>query len=334
MVLLGLLLITCAAVVTLGPWAIRLCHRRGLVAPVCARSSHTTPTPHGGGFLLPLVVVPLGLVAVLALQPPHDNFLYILLLASLGVAFIGWRDDHTHLDPQLRLAVHLPAVALALAYLPPVFDVFPQAYVLPWWVEKLILLLAWGWFVNLYNFMDGADGLASSNAVFLGCAVAILAPPFAPVALLVAAGAAGLQAINSAPAKVFLGDVGSTWLGFILGGLLLVAAADNTWQLIWPLATVALIFCADATSTLIRRIAQGHAPWMPHKTFWFHRALALGLSHGQLAAAVAVGNLILLGLALVSLALGWPEVGFLMGLLLMGALACYIRGHEPPKHSA
>jgi UDP-N-acetylmuramyl pentapeptide phosphotransferase/UDP-N-acetylglucosamine-1-phosphate transferase len=334
MLLLGLLLIAYGVVVALGPWAIRLCRQRGLVAPVCARSSHTTPTPHGGGFLLPLVVVPLGLVAVWALQPPHDNFLYILLLASLGVAFIGWRDDHTHLDPQLRLAVHLPAVALALAYLPPVFDVLPQAYVLPWWVEKLILLLAWGWFVNLYNFMDGADGLASSNAVFLGCAVAILAPPFAPVALLVAAGAAGLQAINSAPAKVFLGDVGSTWLGFVLGGLLLVAAADNTWQLIWPLATVALIFCADATSTLVRRVLQGHAPWVPHKTFWFHRALGLGLRHGQLAAAVAVGNLILLGLALVSLALGWPEVGFLMGLLLMGTLACYIRAHEHPKPTA
>lgn len=331
MVLLGLLLLAFGAVVALGPWVIRLCHRRGLIAPVCDRSSHTTPTPHGGGLLLPLVVVPLGLMAVWALQPPHDNFLYILLFASLGVAFIGWRDDHTYLDPQLRLAVHLPAVALALAYLPPVFDVLPQAYVLPWWVEKLILLLAWGWFLNLYNFMDGADGLASGNAIFLGCAVAILAPPFAPVALLVAAGAAGLQSINSAPAKVFLGDVGSTWLGFILGGLLLVTAADNTWQLIWPLATVALVFCTDATSTLIRRVLQGHAPWVPHKTFWFHRALRLGLNHRSLSLWVLGLNFSLLAIALVSLAYGWPELGFLVGLLLMGTVAWYIRAHEHPK---
>ncbi len=331
MLLIGLLFLAFGVVALLGPWAVYYCRRHGLVAEVSARSSHHTPTPHGGGMLLPMVVVPLGLLAIWWLQPPHDNFLYILMLASLGVAFIGWRDDHAPLDPQLRLAVHLPAVALALAYLPPLFDIFPQTMVVPWWVEKIILLLAWGWFVNLYNFMDGADGLASGNAVFLGCAVAILAPPFAPLALLVAAGAAGLQRVNGAPASIFLGDVGSTWLGFVLGGLLLVAAADNTWQLLWPLATVALVFCADATSTLVRRIAHGHAPWVPHKTFWFHRALRLGLSHRTLTVYVLVLNLGLLAIALITLAYGWPEIGFIVGLLLMAAVAWYIRAHEPAK---
>jgi UDP-N-acetylmuramyl pentapeptide phosphotransferase/UDP-N-acetylglucosamine-1-phosphate transferase len=330
---LALLGLAFGAVYALGPWVVNVCRQRGLVAPICNRSSHTTPTPHGGGVLLPLVAVPLGLLAVWWLQLPHDNFLYILLLASLGVAFIGWRDDHAHLDPQLRLAVHLPAVALALAYLPPLFDVLPQAWVLPWWVEKLILLLAWGWFVNLYNFMDGADGLASGNAVFVACAVAVLAPPFAPLALLVAAAAAGLQRVNGAPARVFLGDVGSTWLGFMLGGLLLVAAADNTWQQLWPLMTVTLVFCSDATSTLIRRVAHGQAPWVPHKTFWFHRALALGLTHRQLSGLVLALNLALLALALGSLFTGWPELGFALGLLLMTAVAWYIRAHEHTKRT-
>jgi UDP-N-acetylmuramyl pentapeptide phosphotransferase/UDP-N-acetylglucosamine-1-phosphate transferase len=327
---LGVLLAVAFAIVwALGPWVVHYCRQQGLVAPIGNRSSHTTPTPHGGGVLLPMVVVPLGLIAIYGLDLPHRHFLMVLLLASLGVAFVGWRDDHAHLDPQLRLAIHLPAVGLALAYLPPLFDILPQAWVVPWWVEKFILLLAWGWFVNLYNFMDGADGLASGNAVFLGCAIALLAPSLAPLALLIAAGAAGLQRVNAAPAKIFLGDVGSTWLGFMLGGLLLVAAADNTWQQLWPLMTITLVFCTDATSTLLRRMIQGHAPWMPHKTFWFHRALQLGLSHRQLSLWLLGLNLLLLMVALISLYTGWPEVGFGVGLLLMGGVAWYIRSHEP-----
>ncbi len=333
---LGLLLALAAGCVFwLGAGVVEFCRARGLVAPITTRSSHTRPTPHGGGVLLPLVAVPTGLLLVALLPLPHEGFLICLLLASLGVALVGWRDDVAHLDPRLRLAVHLPAVAVGLMFLPPLFDIFPQALVVPWWAEKLLLLLAWGWFVNLYNFMDGADGLASTNAVFLGCAVALLAPAIAPLALLVAAVAAGLLRVNGAPAKVFLGDVGSTWLGYMLGGLLLVAAADNTWQQLWPLATVALVFCTDATSTLVRRIAYGHAPWVPHKTFWFHRALALGLTHRRLVAVVGALNLTLLALAWGSMAAGWPEVGFLLGLLLMAGCACYIRGHEhdqyPPK---
>jgi UDP-N-acetylmuramyl pentapeptide phosphotransferase/UDP-N-acetylglucosamine-1-phosphate transferase len=193
------------------------------------------------------------------------------------------------------------------------------------------LLLAWGWFVNLYNFMDGADGLATTQAVFLGVGLALLAPAFAPIGLIIAAAAAGFLRVNAPRAKIFLGDVGSTWLGFILGGLLLVAAADNTWQVLWPLATIALVFCADATSTLMRRVAYGYRPWEPHKTFWFHRALALGLSHQGLLAAVFMLNMLLLGLALGGLYAGWPEVSFGAGVLLMAACAWYVRSIELEK---
>jgi UDP-N-acetylmuramyl pentapeptide phosphotransferase/UDP-N-acetylglucosamine-1-phosphate transferase len=315
----------------LAPYMVAFCTKRGLVAAITARSLHAKPMPHGGGIILPLIVVPLGLVWVGVFNPPYAMFLTVLLLASLAVAYIGWRDDHTDVSPLLRMLVHLAAVGVALVFLPPLFDIFPQQWVAPVWAEKILLLLAWGWFVSLYNFMDGADGLASSQAVFLGLGVALLYPPLAPLALMIAASASAFLRVNAPPARIFMGDGCSTWLGFMFGGLLALAAADNTWQYLWPALTLPLVFCADATSTLVRRLAQGYKPWVPHKTFWFHRALALGLSHGQLLVAVAGLNVLLLALALVSLHSGWAEVGFVGGILLMVGTACYIRSLEKAK---
>ena len=332
MVVFGMALVVMVVVAALGPWVVGVCRQRGLVAAVTSRSSHRVPTPHGGGFVLPLVVVPVALGLVMWEGGTSAVFLKVLLLASLLVAFIGWRDDHAELDPQLRLAVHLPAVGLALAFLPPVFDVLPQQWVVPWWVEKVVLLLAWGWFVNLYNFMDGADGLASTEAVFIALGVALCVPALAPVAVVVAAAAAGLLRVNGPKARVFLGDVGSTWLGYVLGGLLLLGCAENTWQIVWPLAVLPLVFCFDATTTLVRRMAEGHRPWVPHKTFWFHRFLGLGYSHGQLVAAVAGLNVALFGVAWVAWQQGWPEVGFGIGLLAMVVIVCYIRAIERGIH--
>ncbi|MFO0500246.1 MAG: glycosyl transferase [Pseudomonadota bacterium] len=316
------------AVWILAPRMVVFCKQIGMVSAVISRSSHSTPTPHGGGVVLPMVVVPMGLAWVLWAQPIYSTYLLVLLLASVAVAWVGWLDDKDELKARYRLLVHLMAVAVVIYFLPPVFDVFPQNWVMPWWAEKIFLLLALGWFINLYNFMDGSDGLATTQAIFLGVGLALLYPPVAPLALVLAAGAAAFLRVNAPPAQTFMGDVCSTWLGFVLGGLLALAAAYNTWQLLWPLLTLPLVFCADATSTLFRRMAQGHKPWVPHKTFWFHRAMALGMNKPQLMLWVAALNTMLLSLALGSLALGWPELGFLLGLLLMVAVACYIRTTE------
>ena len=327
---LALLLITMAATLAwlLAPWAVRVCRAKGLLAGADDRHIHKTPTPHGGGFILPLVITPLGLAAVWLLQLPFAPFLSVLLIASLLVAWVGWLDDHHHLQPRLRLAVHLLAVGIGLMFLPQLFDEFPL------WVEKILLLLGWGWFVNLYNFMDGADGLATPEAIFISLALALIVPPFAPLALLIAAAATAFLRVNAPPAKVFMGDVCSTWLGYVLGGLLLVACADDTWTVIWPLATITLVFSADATLTLLRRIAQGHAPWQPHRTFWFHRFLALGSSHRRLITMVAILNLALLAIAKTSLLFASSTasaIGFAGGILLI-ILALSVITHLEKQH--
>ena len=325
----GLLLLPFALVCLLGKPTVAWCLRHGMVADhTDDRRIHATPTPHGGGVLLPLVGVPLGMLTVWYFQVPYGTFLFALLAASVMVAAVGYLDDKHELSARARLGVHLLAVGIGLYFLPPMFDSFPL------WLDKLILLLAWGWFVNLYNFMDGADGLACSEGVFIAIAVALLVAPFKPLALVVAGVSLGFLSVNWQPAKVFLGDVGSTWLGYVLGGLLLVACADDTWRIVWPLATVTLAFTGDATWTLVRRVAGGHKPWEPHRTFWFHRVLALGYSHSQLAARMTGLNLMLLAVALVGVALNREAWTLPAGLAVAGFVAWRIKSLEKSVYGA
>ncbi|MCP5405602.1 MAG: hypothetical protein H6922_05230 [Pseudomonadaceae bacterium] len=310
-------------VALLGKRVVAWCTSHGLVANHDDRRSHTTPTPHGGGVVLVVLGVPLGLWAVWAFQLPYGWFLTVLLLASVMVAVVGFLDDKHEISARWRLAVHLLAVAVGIGFLPPMFDFMPL------WLDKLILLLAWGWFVNLFNFMDGADGLASSEAAFMTLAVALFVPVFKPLALPLAGLSLGFLTVNWQPAKVFLGDVGSTWLGYVLGGLLLVACADDTWTLAWPLFTCTLVFTADATYTLlIQRLAQGHKPWIPHREFWFHRVLRLGYSHAQLAWRVAALNLLLLVIAIIGWAADAGIFTLLAGMLAVAVVAWRITSME------
>lgn len=313
-------------VYALSPRLVAYCRRMGAVAQVTERSSHTVPTPIGGGAILPMVVVPVGLALTWLWPLPFKGYLSVLLLGSLLVAYVGWLDDKHELSPRLRLFTHLFAVAITLFLLPQLFDFMPL------WLEKLVLLFGWAWFVNLFNFMDGADGLATSQAIALGLGLSVVVPAFAPIGLMFAAACTGFLRVNGPPAKVFMGDVSSTWLGFVIAGLFLLAAVDDTMNVVWPLATLPLVFAADATTTLIRRILQGHKPWQPHKTFWFHRYLAQGHSHANLVGRVALLNLVLFLIGWLAYLWHAPVVGFLLGLLVICAAACYIRAREKALH--
>lgn len=293
------------------------CVRQGLIAEITPRHAHDTPTPHGGGILLIPVIVILGLIAVWGLHLPRSEFLTALLLASLIVAAIGLYDDKYGLAAKWRLLAHLIAVGIGLYFMPPLFDTWPT------WAEKLLLLLAWGWFVNLYNFMDGLDGLATSQAIYLTLALALLFAPFKPLLLIIAGACLGFLRVNWAPAKVFMGDVGSTFLGYLIGGLLLVIVVDDTWRLVYPLFTLPLVFTADATYTLLKRILQGHNPCLPHREFWIHRAAKYGFTHAQVVEMVLAINALLFIIALAGL---WLNLGIFTALigLVVVSTAAYI----------
>lgn len=306
----------------LAPSIVRHCWRRGLVKAISSRDIHTVPTPHGGGILIVVVAIVVAVGTIHVSEMEHAGWLLRMVSFSALVAGVGWLDDRRSLGVSSRLFMHIFAVTVSVLWMPRLFLSCPE------WIEKCVTVLAWSWFVNVFNFMNGADGLAETEAVFLGIALALLCEPLAPVCLVVAGASAGFLRVNWHPARVFMGDVGSTWLGYVLGGLLLLGAARNGWRMTWPLATLPLVFCADATWTLISRVVRGHKPWKSHREFWFHRALALGLRHDQLAWRVVALNLALFAFAWVGLALALPWASLAAGLTLMGGVALRIRALE------
>ena len=252
------------------------------------RSAHTTPVPRGGGLAILAVLLPVWVVTETALWP--------LLLAAAFLGAVGWWDDLRGLKPWPRLIAQTLAVAVGLYETGPVTHEF-----LPMPLDLVLAGLAWLWFVNLFNFMDGIDGIAGVEAISIGLGLTAIGLWFANFDDLAAlstglSGAVlGFLYWNWYPAKLFLGDVGSQALGFLIGFLLLRTAAHGAWAaaLILP-----LYFLFDASWTLARRLLAGENVMAAHAQHIYQQAVRLGRNHGQVASAVLVANLALIAFAL------------------------------------
>jgi len=258
------------------------------------RSSHSAPTPRGGGLAI-VAVLALGWATVTELRAPA---VLLLLLAA-----VGFVDDLRDLPVRLRLMVQALAVGAGLALLP---EVSLLGGVLPFWLERGLIGLGWLWFVNLFNFMDGIDGIAGQEAAAIGLGIALLGGALAEPGLWLAGAALGFLALNWPPARVFMGDAGSIPLGFGLGYLLLLLAAEGQWAaaIILP-----LYFCADATLTLLRRLARGDKVWQAHRQHFYQRAVqARGGRHRPVLIEVVALNLVLVALAYWSTQAPWPAL--------------------------
>jgi len=302
----------------------RLLVRRGILDRPNARSSHRQATPRGGG--IAVVAAILIAWAGLALARGTLALAWPPLAGALLLALVSWRDDLAGLGPLPRLAAQALAVGGALAVLPLPGPVFHG--LLPAWADLALTALAWLWFVNLYNFMDGIDGLAGGEAAAIGIGlflVAIASGGLGGIAgpgLIVAAAALGFLPWNWHPARIFLGDVGSVPLGYLLGWLLLWAAAEGAWAatLLLP-----LYFLADATLTLARRLARGARPWRAHREHVYQRAVVAGRSHAAVAGAVMGLNAFLIAAAVASVPWpAWAPAALGVGALSVAALLCYL----------
>jgi len=198
--------------------------RRAILDHPVERSSHHQPVPRGGG----LALVPLVLFAWLMLAADGRAAMETAAIAGIAaiLALVSWRDDLAHLAFGWRLIAHLVAAAIGVLALPDGALVFQGLLAPP--LDRAAAVLLWVWFVNLYNFMDGIDGITCAETVCVSLGVlgvSLLAKSndgTAPqLALAVAAGALGFLRWNWPPAKMFLGDVGSVPLGFLIGWLLL-----------------------------------------------------------------------------------------------------------------
>ncbi len=265
---------------------------RGLDRPN-ERSLHERPTPHGGG---------LGIVLAMLATGVWLGVPATLVAAILSLALLSLLDDVRHLPFWLRLIVHLGAAAAVCMLLG-----------LPAWLWP-VGTLAIAWMTNLYNFMDGADGLAGSQGA-VGFAAYTLGFVLAGEQLLaiwcasIAASCLGFLRFNWPPARIFMGDVGSIPLGFLAGTLGLWGAWRDIWPLWFPLLVFSL-FLLDATVTLWRRSREGRRLWEAHRDHYYQRMVRMGLGHRgttlrwlglMLAAAV---------LAVAMLAVSFPMAGF------------------------
>lgn len=271
---------------------IRLARRRNWLAPVTPRSMHRQPVPVGGG----VAVVAL----VLALWGwrtwPPTLAISTVLMGAVGLAALSWLDDLRPVPVLLRLAAHAAAVAAVLAGLAWSGSWSPGLPVLA------VVGLAWLWFVNAFNFMDGIDGLATVEAIAVAAgAAAVLAVQdgAAPaLALVIVGAAAGFLIWNWQPARVFLGDAGSIPLGFLLGWLLLDLVRRG---LVAAAIILPLYFLADATLTLLRRLVRGAPVWRAHRAHAYQRAVLGGTTMAAVVGRVACANVVLCSLAVWSI---------------------------------
>jgi UDP-N-acetylmuramyl pentapeptide phosphotransferase/UDP-N-acetylglucosamine-1-phosphate transferase len=225
---------------------------------------------------------------------------WVIPLAAIALAAISWIDDLRTLGAMPRLGVQIITAITGVLMLPgPVFQGF-----LPLWLDTAVAVVGWIWFVNLFNFMDGIDGISGVEAIGIGGGIALIG--FLALdsqtglpwhGMVVAAAATGFLVWNWHPAKIFLGDIGSIPLGYLLGWLLLSLAASGYLQaaIILP-----LYYLVDATLTLLRRLQRGEKVWQAHREHYYQKAVQNGRSHAQVSAAVALTNIGLVALAVLT----------------------------------
>jgi len=260
------------------------------------RSLHAAPTPRGAGIAV-IAAILVAWLSLAAIGPGGMPVLWPVLAGALLLFGISWLDDLRGLAPAPRLLVQAVAVGLGMLALA------PAGRVLQGWLAAVPdaagAALLWLWFVNLFNFMDGIDGLAGSEAAALGIGLMLFAgsgvgydPGLLWLAAASGAAALGFLVWNWAPARIFLGDVGSVPLGFLLGFLLLRVAAQGHWKIALILP---LYFLADATITLLRRLARSEPVWQAHRQHFYQRAAQRGLGHAAVVRRIIAANLVLIG---------------------------------------
>lgn len=312
---------------------------RSIVDVPNSRSSHAVPTPRGGGvaivfaFLLSLVILAFFKI---------DNLNGLIAIAGAGglIAIVGFIDDHGHIPARWRLLGHIISAIWALFWLgegPPVaiagFEINLG------WFGAILATLYLVWLLNLYNFMDGIDGIASIEAVTACLSACVLYwlsgyDQLIIVPLLLAAAVLGFLYWNFPPAKIFMGDAGSGFLGIVLG-VLSLQAAWLSFNLFWCWLILLGVFIVDATFTLIRRLLRGEKVYEAHRSHAYQFASRLYGKHLPVTLAVLALNIFwLLPLSLCVMLLGLDGViGVVLAYSPLVFLAVWYRagGQEPSR---
>ncbi|WP_315831396.1 glycosyltransferase family 4 protein [Bradyrhizobium prioriisuperbiae] len=309
--------VLCAAlIVVLRPLLVRYA-----LARPNTRSSHSEPTPQGGGIAVIAATVLTVAFAGLWTHATGTYALAIVLAAAIFLALVGAMDDLRPLPVLPRLAMQVAAVTAALIVLPAQLHIAPF---LPLWLERSLLLLAMLWFINLVNFMDGLDWMTVAEMLPMTVALSAFAlagwtTDVVPLALALAGALLGFAPFNRPVARLFLGDVGSLPIGLLIAWCLVQLAGQG--HLVAALL-LPLYYLADATITLALRLSRGEKVWEAHRTHFYQRATDNGFKVIQVVRDVFVLNILLGALAAASLILTSFEIDLL--LCVTGAIAVAI----------
>lgn len=289
------------------------------------RSNHTQPTPRGGGIA---IAITLALAWIyLAYATPMDvnaaegrlnNVPASIAIAALFLCILSWWDDVRPLGSVIRLFAHLAACIAGVLSLgaDPIFQ-----DMLPLWLDRSLAVFIWAGFLNFFNFMDGIDGIASVETASIGFGLVLLILLFdisgldPAIPTTIGAAALGFLMWNRPPAKLFMGDVGSVPLGFVLGWLLILLAQHGAWA-----AAILLpaYYLADGGLTLLHRAARREKVWKAHREHFYQRAVARRMAlksqsrtmaHGRVTSAVALTNCGLISCAVLSFSAPWLALG-------------------------
>lgn len=291
--------------------------KKSFVAEVNERSSHSTPTPHGGGIAIAITWFG-GLFYLYFLNLIEPTLFYALMVGVI-ISMVSYMDDIVELSPQIRLLTQAFVATLALYFL----GGFSELNFFFFTIENQFLTNIFAffmiiWFINLYNFLDGIDGYAGSEAMFLALAGFFFFGDAHFLVLL--ASVAGFLLWNWHKAKIFMGDVGSTLLGFNVAVFTIYYAneeATNFW--IW--ITLFGLFWFDATLTLFRRYKNGEKLSQAHKKHAYQRLTQSGFSHDRVVIAGIFVNIILF---LVLFFLGASALSFGLSVIMLYVTVKYV----------
>jgi Fuc2NAc and GlcNAc transferase len=311
-------------------WVRRLALAHDMLDRPNERSSHVVPTPRGGGIAIVAASL-LAIVALFACSVVDARLTLALAVGGVAIALVGFVDDRRSLPASRRALVHLIAAIYAVA----VLGGFPPLQIGDRVIDlglagDALAVVAVVWTINLFNFMDGIDGIAGSEGVFIAlagsalCAVAGASPGAAAAALAVGAASLGFLVWNWPPARIFMGDVGSGYVGFVIAVLALAAAREIPAAIFqwWILGGV---FFVDATVTLLRRVVRGDNFHIAHRTHAYQWLARRWRSHGTVTVAVLLLDVVWL-LPFAALAARRPQIAVwvtAVALLPLALLALY-----------
>lgn len=307
----------------------RVAIRKSILDIPNERSSHSHPTPRGGGIAIVITFL-LALLTLHLLDQIDTHLFWVLTLGGTSIALLGYRDDVTSVNTRTRILLHFLIAGVTLFALGGYHGVHG--------IGSALALIGIVWCINFYNFMDGIDGLASSEGmiVALGAALALSylgAVSLAWVCWLLANTIAGFMVWNWPPAKIFMGDVGSSFLGYVFA----VLGLFSVNHAILPLAfwwLILAIFIWDATFTVVYRGMKGKKWYSAHREHAYQRMTMQGLSHQRVTLLITAMNIAIL-LPAAFLTVLWPSSSpWLVGISAFSLWLAWKHITSQPQHES